>query len=330
MNEASEILGCKINTEADIINSVTESLIKSKETALHDINEKKKIIVDLCVQRDSLKERYIAMKEQYKNIPKEERPETYEQCKKEYYNIIGRITFAEKTVETLNANILQIDCKIKNISDRLCDSEANTCPICMDNIKHPYAVVTCCKNKFCIGCIGNNIKVKSACPLCRCKLSYDNLIIVEEEKKCEDVKEHDIVLYEKLDIVSDYLLLNPTKKILIFSEYEKTFDIIQQRLQQLAIKYSSISGNSNQILKTIDLYKKGDINVLMLNAKYFGAGINLQMTDEVFVYHRMSGDLEKQVVGRAQRLGRKEPLCINYLCYENEYDNNQYNENVSN
>ena len=33
----------------------------------------------------------------------------------------------------------------------------------------------------------------------------------------------------------------------------------------------------------------------------------------------MSKDLEKQVIGRAQRLGRKEPLKINYLCYDNEY-----------
>ena len=30
-------------------------------------------------------------------------------------------------------------------------------------------------------------------------------------------------------------------------------------------------------------------------------------------------DLEKQVIGRAQRMGRMVPLTINYLCFENEY-----------
>ena len=42
----------------------------------------------------------------------------------------------------------------------------------------------------------------------------------------------------------------------------------------------------------------------------------------------MSKDLEKQVIGRAQRLGRTEPLYINYLCYENEYPdlNNKKND----
>jgi SNF2 family DNA or RNA helicase len=165
--------------------------------------------------------------------------------------------------------------------------------------------------------------------MCRASLTYKNLIVVEEEKKETCVKDEP-VLYEKLDVLSDYLLSNPNKRILIFSEFEKTFELIQQRLQQLGIRYSNISGNTLQIAKTINLYKNGDINVLMLNAKFFGAGINLQMTDEVFVYHRMSGDLEKQVIGRAQRLGRKEPLSINYLCYENEYDSTQFNENLSN
>lgn len=329
MGEASQMLGCQINTEADIINSVTESLETSKRKTLMEISDKKKNIMELSSQRDSLKERYLEMKEQYKDVPKEERPETYEQCKKEYYNIQSRIVSTEKTIEMMNISVLQIDCKIKNISERLVDSDANTCPICMDNIKLPYAVVACCKNKFCIGCISHNIKVKSTCPMCRTSLTYKNLIVVEEEKKETFVKDEP-VLYEKLDVLSDYLLSNPTKKILIFSEFEKTFELIQQRLQQLGIRYSNISGNTLQIAKTIDSYKKGDINVLMLNAKFFGAGINLQMTDEVFVYHRMSGDLEKQVIGRAQRLGRKEPLFINYLCYENEYDSTQFNENISN
>ena len=62
-----------------------------------------------------------------------------------------------------------------------------------------------------------------------------------------------------------------------------------------------------------------EFNVLLLNAKYFGAGLNLQFTDEVIIFHRMSKDLEKQVIGRAQRMGRENPLVINYLCYDNEY-----------
>ena len=35
----------------------------------------------------------------------------------------------------------------------------------------------------------------------------------------------------------------------------------------------------------------------------------------------MSVDLERQIIGRAQRLGRMNPLNIHYLCFENEYQN---------
>jgi hypothetical protein len=34
--------------------------------------------------------------------------------------------------------------------------------------------------------------------------------------------------------------------------------------------------------------------------------------------HRMDQGLEHQVIGRGQRIGRKDPLNINYLCYNNE------------
>ena len=42
------------------------------------------------------------------------------------------------------------------------------------------------------------------------------------------------------------------------------------------------------------------------------------MTSDVIIYHRMSKDLETQIIGRAQRPGRTTSLKVHYLCYENE------------
>ena len=80
------------------------------------------------------------------------------------------------------------------------------------------------------------------------------------------------------------------------------------------------SGSVDDLLvEGIAKYKNNEYQALLLNANHFGAGLNLQITDEILIYHRMSKDLERQVIGRAQRLGRSDPLKINYLCYENEY-----------
>ena len=80
-----------------------------------------------------------------------------------------------------------------------------------------------------------------------------------------------------------------------------------------------INGSGYRIASIIEKFKSGYFQVLLLNAQNFGAGLNLQFADDILVYHRMSKDLEKQVIGRAQRLGRTVPLNITYLCHENEY-----------
>ena len=46
--------------------------------------------------------------------------------------------------------------------------------------------------------------------------------------------------------------------------------------------------------------------------------MNLENSSDIIFVHKMNKDMEKQVIGRAQRLGRKSKLNIIYLLYENE------------
>ena len=56
----------------------------------------------------------------------------------------------------------------------------------------------------------------------------------------------------------------------------------------------------------------------MLNAINYGSGLNLQMATDIIIYHELELELETQVIGRAQRLGRKDPLNVYYLLNDNE------------
>jgi len=325
MNSASNLLGYEINTEHDIIDTVTKSLDDKKNELLKNINIKRHEYSLLEQEIISSKNEYERLKELYKNIPLDNRPDEFHEIKKVYYGMNNRLTHIEKTIQNYNTDIKDIDSKIKNIVDRLADPTAKICPICMDNIKMP-CISICCKNVYCLDCIQSILMYKKNCPLCRDRLDKSKLHIIRDDDK--DVLKENIILLDKIDVLSDYLLINTNKRILIFSEYERTFDLIEKRLTQLGISHGRIIGNTLQINKIINEYKNNTIQVLMLNATFFGAGINLQMTDDIFVYHRMSSDLEKQVIGRAQRLGRKDPLNIHYLCYDNEYNVNDYNENI--
>jgi ERCC4-related helicase len=114
------------------------------------------------------------------------------------------------------------------------------------------------------------------------------------------------------------LLDDKDKKIMIFSEYENTFTIVKNLLTTNKINYEQIKGTGYHITNIIDKFKKGELQVLLLNASFFGAGLNLEMTTDLIFYHRMKKDLEIQVIGRAQRLGRIMPLNIWKLNYPNE------------
>ena len=152
--------------------------------------------------------------------------------------------------------------------------------------------------------------------LCRATLNINSLRVISDTKK-SDTKAKENELPTKMEKLIE--LLKSNKRFMVFSEYDGGISNIEKKLKENGIAFSGIKGTSNTITNTIDKFKNKEFNVLLLNAKYFGAGLNLQFTDEVIIFHRMSKDLEKQVIGRAQRMGRENPLVINYLCYDNEY-----------
>ena len=124
-------------------------------------------------------------------------------------------------------------------------------------------------------------------------------------------------------------------RFLVFSAYDETFNDIIKEFNKSNIKHSSILGGISHINNVINDFTDGKINVLMMNAKHYGSGLNLQMATDVVLYHEMPKELETQVIGRAHRLGRKDSLVVHYLLHENEksssnsnltYDVNDYIE----
>jgi hypothetical protein len=114
---------------------------------------------------------------------------------------------------------------------------------------------------------------------------------------------------------------------MIFAGFMETFDRIEKKLEELSIPYHILKGQSSTVKKYIDDFKEKKVRILMLNAQYFGAGMNLQMASDIIMYHRFRKEMEEQIIGRAQRLGRSidKPLNVYYLLHENE--NNDIEDN---
>jgi SNF2 family DNA or RNA helicase len=170
---------------------------------------------------------------------------------------------------------------------------------------------------------------KAQCPLCKNTLISTDIYTISDEASTSKVEEEIINPNEYsmyFDKFKNFEILIKKKKeenvkILIFSNFESIFQNVIQILSKNNIMFEYIKGNGNQIKCTIDRYKTSTLNVLLVNSTNYGAGLNLENTDDIIMFHKFDIMSERQLIGRAQRHGRVNSLKIHYLLYENENSN---------
>ena len=100
---------------------------------------------------------------------------------------------------------------------------------------------------------------------------------------------------------------------MIFSDYDVSFYSISCALTENGIKYALIKGAIGTIEKQLDEYRHGSTDVLFLNSRYNSSGINLVETTDIILIHDIDDTKKSQIIGRANRLGRKIPLTVHLL-----------------
>ena len=204
----------------------------------------------------------------------------------------------------------QVEDNIKELDERFKDALNSNCNICLSSMRQPI-LLSCCQNLFCGKCIFKWLETKRTCPLCRSNINSDNIIYIKKEGDSENVRSNNDKT--KNEILIDIINENKKGKFIIFSSYDETFNKIKHICDDLDMKISSIQGTVEQRSKIIESFKKGDINIIFLNSNHNGAGINLQEATDLILYHKMNEDLETQIVGRANRIGRTNSLKIHHL-----------------
>lgn len=219
------------------------------------------------------------------------------------------IRIHQEKIKKIQEKINSLEIQLNSIEEKISKFKDDSCPICYEDFTEPF-MLSCCNNLFCLRCITSCNK----CPLCReiikmneGVLITNNNIIVKNKNLCS-----------KIDNLITLLLKKKNGKFLIFSNYDRTFDNIYDKLNENKIKFSRLIGSNIVIKNTIKQFESGNIQVLLLNATNYGSGLNLQMATDIIIYHELDQELETQVIGRAQRLGRTISLNVYYLLYDNE------------
>ena len=84
------------------------------------------------------------------------------------------------------------------------------------------------------------------------------------------------------------------------------------------VKCELLAGTAARVEKLRKQFRDGKVQVLCMNARHVGAGINLEAATHIVLYHRMNVELEKQVIGRAVRFERAADLRVIHLEHEGE------------
>ncbi len=236
----------------------------------------------------------------------------------EYSSEIAR----RKALEQVEEKMARLQSRIEAIESRLKNTAEETCPICYSEVATP-SLTPCCRNLFCFACICQVLKHSSVCPLCR-EIIYDiqTIQVLGGQPSDGDTRPQIAPTKPKTkqETFRDFLQNNPQAKVLMFSSYDATFQGLSSMLETERIPHTTLNGSQARISKVIGDFEKGKYRVLFLNARNMGAGLNITPATHVVLYHKMPIETQNQIIGRAMRMGRKDPLTVLHLLHGNEME----------
>lgn len=225
------------------------------------------------------------------------------------YTIRNKKKQIEKAVDQVN----RIKSQINELENRYSDILSGECNICLEKINKPVMEPNC-QNVFCGTCLLKWLETKSSCPLCRDNVKANQLIYIDDGKSDKNNSQFDIkTLKTKVNTIISLIKSKTNGKFIIFSAWDETFSPIRNILENNQIKFIEVKGCIESRQKSIENFRSGDINVIFLNSKNNGSGINLQEATDIIIYHDMLPNMLNQIIGRANRIGRTESLNVHHL-----------------
>jgi SNF2 family DNA or RNA helicase len=97
---------------------------------------------------------------------------------------------------------------------------------------------------------------------------------------------------------------------------------LSETLRAAGLESQTVWGSQARVSKVLREFAEGKHTILLLNARNMGAGLNIEAATHVMLFHKMSKELETQIIGRAVRLGRAAPLQVVHLLHDNEVREN--------
>jgi len=213
-----------------------------------------------------------------------------------------KITKINESKKRIQDQIIEIEKRFANVLNR-------ECTICFSDLINPVMEPNC-QNIFCSLCLFQWLQNSMVCPLCRTQVKSDKLVYITESKEDNSVKEER--LKTKEETILEIIKNKKDGKFILFSSDDQSFSFITKILVQNNITFNQVRNRVDEIIKA---YKSGTIKVLFINTTQNVTGLNLIETTDIINYHEMDESTYKQIIGRANRIGRTIPLTVHNLTF---------------
>lgn len=216
----------------------------------------------------------------------------------------------QENINRLTKEIKEIEISLvylKTVLNQITNEQS--CPVCLEVIED--LAITDCGHVFCSSCIEQCLEMTNKCPNCR---NITNYMIVSKEK--EDKNIDMINKYgTKISELINFLKQNPGK-VIIFSQWDRLLHKVGKVLIDEGFPNVFCQGSVYQRNKSLQEFRKKNIQILMMSLNYAVSGSNLTESNNVIIldiYDGTKEDIEKkenQAIGRIHRIGQTKPVTV--------------------
>ena len=144
----------------------------------------------------------------------------------------------------------------------------------------------------------------------------DNVIMAKHLVEIGKLKQ--VCSLSKIENITNDIVdaVDQGEKVIVFSQYTKTIDAICDKMQEMGIGVTALTGSCDMVYRqaSVDSFQNDEsVKVFVANIKAGGVGINLTAGSIViFADMEWSPEIHKQAEDRAHRIGQKGTVNVYY------------------
>lgn len=214
-------------------------------------------------------------------------------------------------------NIISVHKYQMNMIDKI-SNETHECVICYNTLNTNQIIITSCCHIYCDKCIQ---MIQDKCSICRNSFTTSVIHTGDEYVNKYGSKIAKLIEYIK----------NNEGKMLIYSQWNKTLNIISKCLKECGINHVLFSNDIVKQNKNMEKFDE-DVNIMLMSTQNHSSGLDLYKAKHIIMMDVIYGTsenvqkVEEQIIGRLHRIGQTDEIRVIKMIMNNTIESELYSK----